>query len=132
MKSPRFLYQAVPNAVRGSVKAALNSVLRPVGLEINSTLKQRIEDGRLHKLQSAGHWKTQKYAAGLAIDEKKSLRFLSDTCRPFRANYSRFPISSNGGNTGYFLKNGWFESVDAEMLYSVLRRFEPVRVVEVG
>ncbi len=132
MKPQKLPYQAVPDGFRGSVKALLNAVLKPAGLEIGSTLRRHIETGRLHQLQSRGHWRQQKYTAGLALDDEKSLRFLNETCGPYQREYQTFAPTANGDESQYFLRNGWFESVDAEILYSVLRRFQPANVVEVG
>jgi hypothetical protein len=132
MKPQKLPYQALPDGFRGNVKTALNAVLRRAGLEIGSTLKKRIDDDRLRKLQDREHWKEPRYTQGLALDDDKALQFLNETCGPYRSDYQTFPASPNGDESQYFLENGWFESVDAEILYSVLRRFQPAQVVEVG
>ena len=132
MKSAKLPYQAVPDGFRGTLKSALNAVLRPIGLEIDSTLKEKIEDNRLRKLQSKGHWEEAKYTRGLALDDEKALRFLRETCLPFQSEYRTFARSANGDDTQFFLDNGWFESVDAEVLYSVVRSFHPANIIEVG
>jgi predicted O-methyltransferase YrrM len=115
-----------------TIKSGLNAVLRPVGLEIGTTLKKRIEDARLRKLQEREHWVEPRYIQGLALDRQKSLQFLNETCGPYANEYEVFPRTSNGDESQYFLDNGWFESVDAEILYSILRRFQPNNLVEVG
>jgi hypothetical protein len=132
MKSQKLAYQTVPDGIRGNVKSALNAVLRPVGLEIGSTLEKRIEDGRLRKLQSKGHWEAAKYTQGLALDDKTALRFLKETCLPYQSEYRNFAPVPNGDDSQFFLENGWFGSVDAEVLYSIMRRFQPSNIVEVG
>lgn len=120
------------NDLSTTIKNGLNAVLRPVGLEIGTTLRQRIEDARLRKLHERDHWSEPRYTHGLALDYQKALRFLEETCRPYRSEYQTFPPTPNGDESQYFLENGWFGSVDAEVLYSLLRRFQPARVVEVG
>lgn len=132
MKPQKLPYQAVPDGFRGNVKTALNALLRPAGLEIGSTLEKRSEDARLRKLQERGHWNEPRYTQGLALDDEKALQFLNETCGPHRSEYQTFPCTANGNESQYFLENGWFESVDAEILYSVLRRFQPANIVEVG
>lgn len=115
-----------------TIKNGLNAVLRPVGLEVGTTLRKRIEDDRLRKLQDRAHWSLPRYTEGLALDEQKALAFLDDTCSPFRTDYLRLPLSEEGDDTQFFLDNGWFGPIDAEILYSVLRKNDPATVVEVG
>lgn len=115
-----------------TIKNGLNAVLRPVGLEIGTTLKKRIDDARLSKLHEREHWSDPRYTQGLALDDQKAIQFLKETCGPYRSEYKTFPPTPNGDESQYFLENGWFGSVDAELLYSVLRRFQPANVVEVG
>lgn len=132
MKPQKLPYQVVPDGFRSNVKTALNALLRPAGLEIASTLTKRLEDARLRKLQEEGHWNAPRYTEGLAFDSEASLAFLNETCSPYQAEYRRLPLSPNDDETQYFLENGWFGSVDAEVLYSVLRRFQPANIIEIG
>jgi Methyltransferase domain len=132
MKPEKFPYQTFPDGFRRSVKAALNALLRPMGLEIESTLEKHLEEARLRKLHEKGHWLEPRYTQGLALDSEAALAFLSATCVPYRAEWERFPLSPNGDESQYFLDNDWFRSVDAEVLYCVIRRFQPANVVEVG
>ncbi|HEY6231665.1 MAG TPA: class I SAM-dependent methyltransferase [Pyrinomonadaceae bacterium] len=125
-------YEIAPGGLRGGIKSALNAVLRPVGLEIASTKEKRIEDHRLAGLKQKGHWNDARFSEGLSLDGASALKFLNDTCLPYQSEFALFPQGANGDETRYFLQNGWFESVDAEILYGVLRRFQPARVVEVG
>jgi hypothetical protein len=60
------------------------------------------------------------------------MAFLRETCLPYKTDYSKFPQSSNGDQDGFYLDNGYFRSVDAELLYSVIRHKKPKRIVEVG
>lgn len=132
MNRQRLPYELVSGGIRNSVKTALNRVLRPVGLAIDSTIKERIEDARLKKLQERGHWKEPKYTGGLNLNSEAALVFLKETCLPYQSEYGKFPLCPNGDESQFFLKNGWFESVDAEVLYSVVRHYQPANIVEVG
>ncbi len=107
-------------------------MLRPVGLEVGTTVSKRIEENRLRKLDSRAHWQQPRYTAGLQLDEEKALAFLLETCAPFRSDYLSLPAEGNGDDTHFFLNNGWFGPVDAEILYSILRTYNPATVVEVG
>lgn len=48
----------------------------------------------------------------------------------YREEVRRFPQQSAG--TGFHYRNGNYESGDAEILYGMVRRFRPRRIVEVG
>jgi hypothetical protein len=132
MKPYKLPYQALPGGITGKAKAALNALLKPIGLEVDSTLRKQIENARLRKLDDRGHWGEQIYTQGLSLDDGKALQFLKETCGPYRSGYQTFATHQNGDDSQFFLENGWFGSVDAEVLYSVIRRFHPANVVEVG
>ncbi len=54
---------------------------------------------------------------------------IADTCKP---EYDAFPREATGKPHEFFLENGNFTSIDAEMLYGMVRHFKPNRLVEVG
>jgi predicted O-methyltransferase YrrM len=119
-------------ALSTTIKNGLNAVLKAAGLEIGTTLKQRIEDGRLRKLQEKDHWGEPRYIQGLQIDETKCLEFLSQTCAPFKSEYEKFPQHAQPNTAEFYLQNDWFGPVDAELLYSMVRSSRPRKIVEVG
>jgi len=43
-----------------------------------------------------------------------------------------FPEKSGDGSSVYHYNNGFFESVDAEIAYSLVRLFKPTRIIEIG
>ena len=114
------------------IKLALNTILRPVGLELSTTLEKQIEAARINKLKSKGHWRIARYDQGLLLNESQWLEFLNDVCLPFQSDYNSFPIKADGREDEFYLDNGWFKSVDAEVLYCMLRHHQPRRVIEVG
>src|SRR5262249_49502115 len=132
LRNKKLPYQDLPEGVRGNVKTALNAMLAPVGLEIDSKLRQTLERERLEKLRARGHWEQPKYTEGLRIDAPAALAFLQETCLPYRKEYARLPHHPNGDESQFFLDNTWFGSIDAEVLYSVLRRHQSRHVIEVG
>jgi predicted O-methyltransferase YrrM len=118
-------------AVSTQIKDRLNTVLNPAGLELSTTRAERVEQARLGKLAARGYWATARFDHGLGLDPPKYLDFLKMVCEPYRSELSVLPISDVGDN-GYFRNNGWFESVDADVLYGVIRRVQPARVIEIG
>jgi predicted O-methyltransferase YrrM len=69
---------------------------------------------------------------GIEFDVGAQMTFveqeLAEYCREFAP-----PISAaQAGPHRYYLRNGTYESVDAELLHAMVRRFRPRRVVELG
>lgn len=114
------------------VKLRLNALLKPLGLEMQTTLRQRRESARIRKLQDRGHWTVARYTEGLTLNVQSYLNFLSNTCDPYKTDFRAFPQNANGNPTEFYRDNSWFGSVDAELLYSFVRYHKPRRVVEVG
>lgn len=114
------------------VKLQLNDLLRPVGLQVGTTVASRREQARLKQLRESGHWGKAQYDQGLKFEPQRYVTFLREMCLPYKAEYSKFPVNSNGNEREFFLENGYFRSVDAEMLYSVLRHKRPRCIIEVG
>lgn len=69
--------------------------------------------------------------AGVDFNDGGALALLRDVFPRYRAEYERFPHESPGDG-GFYLRNGYLEAVDAEVLYCFVRHFRPGRVIEVG
>lgn len=69
---------------------------------------------------------------GIDFDLERQIEFvereLSQFCREFDPPMS----AAEAGPHRFFLRNGTFESVDAELLFAIVRRFRPHRIVELG
>lgn len=58
-----------------------------------------------------------------------------DLLRTIAAQYGpewNFPDQSTNGSGSYHHNNGFFEIVDAEIAYSLVRKFKPARIIEIG
>lgn len=114
------------------IKNALNLVLRRLGAELVSTRRAQLEQRRLQHAAERGHWASPPFDAGLHWETAAFRSFLTRVCLPYRDDYSRLARTQLEAGNGYFLENGWFESVDAEVLYSLIRHFQPAKIVEIG
>jgi len=75
---------------------------------------------------------TRKSAlAGVSIDPADGLAFLQRELAPFLNEY-RPPVVASSDPRRYYLDNGFYGTVDAEVLYAMVRRFRPNRVLELG
>jgi len=121
-----------PRALTTQVKDGFNAVLRSIGLRLETTRKETHETARLMELSNRGHWSAARYAHGLRFEPTQYREFLNILCSSYRTNFPEEPPASENGYGKFYLHNGWFESVDAEVLYGIVRHFKPKTVMEIG
>ena len=66
----------------------------------------------------------------MKIDVEKMNMTFDNIVENFLNECNSFSI--NDSNNGYFIMNGSFESIDSEMLYSMIRTLLPNNIIEVG
>lgn len=69
---------------------------------------------------------------GIDMRDGAQLAFLEDAAARFGDELAALPRTQDAAAGGYFVDNGAFESVDAEVLYSHIRSSKPKRVLEIG
>jgi predicted O-methyltransferase YrrM len=76
-------------------------------------------------------WNRRSSLGGLEFDAGAQLDFLTRELSPFLSELDapRSPTTERGR---FYLENGSYESVDAELLFAMVRRHKPSRIVEVG
>jgi predicted O-methyltransferase YrrM len=121
-----------PFGLSTRLRIGINAILKPIGLELVTTRTIEKETQRLKELQKSRHWSRALYDQGLHFQAKEHLALIERVCTPFRADYSTLPKTSSSPEKEFFLENGWFGAVDAEVLYSVIRHYKPGRIIEVG
>jgi hypothetical protein len=77
-------------------------------------------------------WDEPANLPGIDLNEAGQLDLLDNVCGRYRAEYDRFPAKPTGVAHEYHFDQQMFRSVDAEILYCILRAFKPQRVVEIG
>ena len=124
--------RAAPSpAVSTKIKNGVNAVLNSAGLQISTTVADRREQKRLEKLLKRGHWNTAPFSEGILLCPERHLAFLKSVCEPYRSELAALPVA-NLGVEDFFRNNEWFESVDADVLYGIVRHFAPAQMIEVG
>jgi hypothetical protein len=76
-------------------------------------------------------WTRESELAGLRFDVTAGLAFVEEELASYLSEY-RPPTAPTSDPRDYYLDNGLYESVDAETLYAMVRRFAPQRIVELG
>jgi predicted O-methyltransferase YrrM len=69
---------------------------------------------------------------GVSMNDSAQLEFLHEIAADFGAEYREVPDSATDDATVFTLDNPSFGPVDAEVLYSMVRRLRPQRILEIG
>jgi len=77
-------------------------------------------------------WQNQTEMVGVDMNVEKQIELLSLFSDKYREEYGRFPDNPTSTASQYYLENNSFISVDAEILYCMVRHYRPERVLEVG
>jgi predicted O-methyltransferase YrrM len=68
----------------------------------------------------------------VSFDPERQVSFVESELGSYCREFSPPLTSEEAGPNGFYLGNGTYESVDAELLYAMVRRSTPRRVVELG
>ncbi len=85
----------------------------------------------LEKLDNA-FWLKHTEMVGVNINEKKALELLEIFENKFKNEYEAFPMNETAVPYQYYVKNPMFTSMDAEILYCMIRYFKPSNITEIG
>lgn len=77
-------------------------------------------------------WDHESALCGVDMNESAQLDRLDRYESAYRDEYAQFPLRPDFDEDQVYLQNEYFESVDAEIYYSVLRDLEPTTLIEVG
>lgn len=77
-------------------------------------------------------WERPSELVGIDMRERSQLRLLEEISAAYKTDYDRFPRRPTGDPAQYYVENGSFVSTDAEMLYAMVRRLGPRKIIEVG
>ena len=77
-------------------------------------------------------WQKPSEMGGISLRTDAQLGLLETFQTRFKAEYDVFPRGPSNGDYQFHLNNGWFEKVDAEILYCMIRHFQPARIIEIG
>ena len=77
-------------------------------------------------------WSRRSNMVGIDLRETQQLDLLETFVKRYKTEYERFPRSKPRCLYQYYVDNKFFEAVDGEMLYCIIRHFKPHRIYEVG
>jgi hypothetical protein len=117
-------------ALSTSARRSLNSVLALLNLRLDTLTAERREQGRLQALVERGHFARPIFP----VPDGFRVAPIHDVLADVAAHAPRFKNFTDPmrNDVGYTFDNEYFSSPDAEVLYALVRRFHPGRIVEVG
>jgi len=77
-------------------------------------------------------WTRQSEMIGIDMREEAQLRMLSVFSSRYKTEYERFLREKTPIEHRYYLGNGGYDYVDGEILYCMIREFQPSRIIEIG
>jgi 2-polyprenyl-3-methyl-5-hydroxy-6-metoxy-1,4-benzoquinol methylase/predicted O-methyltransferase YrrM len=77
-------------------------------------------------------WEQSSELIGIELNEQAQLAFLDQICHQYKSEYEAFPVNPTDVPHQYYFNQVMFRSVDAEVLYCMIRYQCPRRVIEVG
>lgn len=77
-------------------------------------------------------WRVPSSLPGLRIDDDAMLDLLSRFAARYKEEYQTLPAKRTASSHEFFLQNVSFRSVDAEILYCMIRDSKPHRIIEIG
>jgi methyltransferase family protein len=118
--------------LRDAARAAALSLVRRGADRLGFDLVARGWESPLPRLDLVPEerWTSSRPLVGLEIDASVQLDFLETALAPYLAEF-RPPLEPTGRQE-FHLRNGSFETVDAEVLYAMICYARPARVLELG
>ncbi|HEX8136029.1 MAG TPA: class I SAM-dependent methyltransferase [Pyrinomonadaceae bacterium] len=78
-------------------------------------------------------WEKRSEMVGVDLNEGCALGLLNDVFPAYVGEFREtFPLHQSGDSTAFYLINGSFMAIDAQVYYSFIRHFRPKRIVEIG
>ncbi len=69
---------------------------------------------------------------GVDMAEESQCKLLQELASAYKAEFDALPRDKTDVPSQFYLNNGTYQSVDAEMLYSMVRHFKPRKMIEIG
>jgi hypothetical protein len=117
-------------ALTTQLRLLVNRALSHAGLKIDSLTSDRREKQRLTRLRERGYFDAPAFPLPAAI-KNMDANAVFECIAAHQSRFDDFWDPSRNA-TGFVADNDYFPSPDAEVLYCIVRMYEPATIVEIG
>lgn len=80
------------------------------------------------------YWSNKSELKEIDLNLFAQIKFLEEINEKFASKFNSFPLYQNEINNPweYYIHNNNFTSVDGEILYSIIRKYKPQKIIEIG
>lgn len=107
-----------------------NRLLRHLNLRLGTLTAHDGEQGRLDQLKDSGHFSRRVFPILESFQSMEETSLLEELDQ-YQPRFNDFTDTSRN-DVGYTFDNGFFGSPDAEVAYTVVRKYQPATIIEVG
>lgn len=113
-----------------SIKSSINKFLRPLNLQLETLTVEKLEMARFKTLEKLDHFEKSVFLVPKCFNSTyfESILNKLKLYKPQLNNLENTDINQ----VGYSYSNNFFTSPDTEVLYIIVREFQPDKVVEIG
>lgn len=124
--------RSLPGLARGLRRAYLG--IRPPLRRLGFDLVYASYDSPIPDVEALppAFFTTPSAMAGIAFDPDAQMAFVEQRLGEALAEFDPPRDAATAGPHRFYLRNGTYESVDADLLYGIVRSLEPARIVELG
>lgn len=112
------------------VKSAINRLLAPANLRIDTLTESRAEEERLARLTRRGYFERPAFPLPRSFSEADGQAIFA-ALPEFQERFDTFRDPTRN-DVGFSFANDYFRSPDAEVFYTLVRTQKPKRIIEIG
>jgi predicted O-methyltransferase YrrM len=117
-------------ALTTKIKNFTNRFFQRANLRLETLTADKLEACRLAELAATGYFEKPAFPLLPAFDSRAYESILAELPK-HRARFDSF-ASGSTNDVGYTYENGFYTSPDAEVLYTMVRKFQPRQILEIG
>lgn len=117
-------------AITTNIKDSLNKLLKIFNIKIDTFTEQYFEEDRIEYLCSKGFFERELYNINDLLINYDPLSLLN-LLKNYEERFNNFNDPKRN-DVNYSYANDYYTSPDTEILYSIIRKYQPKKIIEIG